>query len=257
MYGISSLTCVPLRALPDGKSEMVSMLLFGETYAIKEEKDGWYHIIATNDQYECWINSNQHTALSEADYREISQAPEICTVAPLTLIRFHDVVMQLMIGSTLPFYHEGSCRINEETWHLTEHTTDGNVHPETYKIRNSAMKFLNAPYLWGGRSLFGIDCSGFTQLVFKLSGIHLLRDARQQATQGEVLRDLSEARMGDLAFFSNKSGNISHVGILLEDGKIIHASGRVRIDNFDKRGILNLESGNYSHELTLIKRIIN
>jgi cell wall-associated NlpC family hydrolase len=118
------------------------------------------------------------------------------------------------------------------------------------------MLFLNAPYLWGGKTPFGIDCSGFTQTVYKLNGIKLLRDAYQQAEQGETLSFVEEAEAGDLAFFDNEEGRIVHVGIVLDNNKIIHASGKVRIDGFDHHGIFNNEKRDYSHKLRLLKRIV-
>ncbi|NOR88170.1 MAG: hydrolase Nlp/P60, partial [Bacteroidales bacterium] len=116
--------------------------------------------------------------------------------------------------------------------------------------------FINAPYLWGGKTPFGVDCSGLTQSVYKMAGIQLKRDASQQATQGEVLNFLEEALPGDLAFFDNEEGHITHVGIILADNEIIHASGKVRIDKIDHQGIYNIELGKYTHQLRLIKRML-
>jgi len=118
------------------------------------------------------------------------------------------------------------------------------------------MMYLNAPYLWGGRSPFGIDCSGFTQVIYKLNGFKLPRDASQQATIGETLSFIEESESGDLAFFDNEEGNIIHVGIMLENNNIIHASGKVRIDKIDHQGIFNSETNTYSHRLRLIKKIL-
>ena len=122
-------------------------------------------------------------------------------------------------------------------------------------IKN-AFYFLNSPYLWGGRTPFGIDCSGFVQIAARLSGISLPRDTQEQAEEGEIINLISEAKPGDLAFFDNIDGRIIHVGIILENGQIIHASGKVRIDTIDHQGIFNEESKKYSHQLRVIKRII-
>jgi cell wall-associated NlpC family hydrolase len=115
---------------------------------------------------------------------------------------------------------------------------------------------LNAPYLWGGKTPFGIDCSGFTQMVYKLNGYHLSRDASQQATQGEALSFIEESEPGDLAFFDNEEGNIIHVGIIMENNYIIHASGKVRVDRLDHLGIFNPETQKHTHKLRVIKKII-
>jgi gamma-D-glutamyl-L-lysine dipeptidyl-peptidase len=115
---------------------------------------------------------------------------------------------------------------------------------------------LNSPYLWGGKTPFGIDCSGFTQMAYKLAGIKLRRDAWQQAEQGHTINLLEETEPGDLAFFDNDEGNIVHVGIILRDHKIIHAAGKVRIDSIDHYGINNKELKKYTHKLRLIKRMV-
>ena len=120
----------------------------------------------------------------------------------------------------------------------------------------TAFLYLNTPYLWGGKSPFGIDCSGFTQMVYKLNGYRLLRDASQQATQGEALSFIEESEAGDLAFFDDREGNINHVGIIMPDNYIIHVDGKVRIDRLDHTGIFNREKRNYTHQLRVIKKII-
>jgi hypothetical protein len=114
--------------------------------------------------------------------------------------------------------------------------------------------FLDTPYLWGGKSMFGIDCSGFVQQVFKMFGIPLLRDAYLQAEQGSLINTMEETRLGDLAFFHNEKGRITHVGIILENNQIVHASGKVRIDKFDAKGIINYETGERTHELHSMRR---
>jgi cell wall-associated NlpC family hydrolase len=124
------------------------------------------------------------------------------------------------------------------------------------QVPEFALHFLDAPYLWGGRSIFGIDCSGLTNVVFKMAGIHLRRDAWQQSEQGILVSFIDEARPGDLAFFNNEEGKIVHTGIILDQKKIIHASGRVRIDTLDHYGIFNEEQKRYTHQLRLIKRMI-
>ena len=123
-------------------------------------------------------------------------------------------------------------------------------------IVQTAFMYLNAPYLWGGKTPFGIDCSGFTQMVYKLCGYKLFRNSAEQATQGEVLSFIEESEPGDLAFFDDKEGNIIHVGIIMEDNYIIHAHGKVRIDRLDHSGIYNAETKRHTHKLRVIKKII-
>ena len=142
---------------------------------------------------------------------------------------------------------------------LLKHTHDGNlvdtIQPKSSLIQ-TAFTYVNSPYLWGGKTPFGIDCSGFTQMVYKLNGYKLLRDASQQATQGEALSFIEESEPGDLAFFDNNEGKIVHVGIIMEDNYIIHAHGKVRIDRLDHSGIYNVEKRMHTHKLRVIKKII-
>lgn len=142
---------------------------------------------------------------------------------------------------------------------LLDHHYDGGVISGTCpksQIIQTAFTYLNTPYLWGGKTPFGIDCSGFTQMVYKLNGYKLLRDASQQATQGEALSFIEESEPGDLAFFDNSEGTITHVGLIMEDNYIIHAHGKVRIDRLDHSGIYNVDKRKHTHKLRVIKKII-
>jgi cell wall-associated NlpC family hydrolase len=123
-------------------------------------------------------------------------------------------------------------------------------------LRNTAIKYLNSPYMWGGKSTFGVDCSGFTQMVFKICGYRLLRDSGQQAAQGKPVKSLQEAKPGDLVFFKNAENNIHHVGILLEQEKVVHASGKVRVDPVTEEGIVNSETKMHTHQFSHIRRIL-
>ena len=159
----------------------------------------------------------------------------------------------IVIGSILPFFKSGHARINHDLYKFDGLTTQGYVNKE--KLRDNALIYLNAPYLWGGRSPLGIDCSGLTQMIYRLQGIDLPRDAYEQAKVGTTLSFVDESESGDLAFFDNDEGKIIHVGIILEENYIIHASGKVRIDRIDQQGIFNTEIGSHTHKLRLIKSI--
>ena len=111
-------------------------------------------------------------------------------------------------------------------------------------------------YLWGGRNALGIDCSGFTQMMYRIFGIQLPRDASEQVKIGETVDFLTEAQTGDLAFFENKDHKIIHVGMLMDNESIMHASGRVKINRIDATGIVSEEDGQHTHQLRIIKRII-
>jgi len=173
-------------------------------------------------------------------------------------ITISEQTMHVPFGSSLSFLKQETAIVKK---YLISHAGSA-IYPGTYPVTINAIKklaciFVNTPYLWGGRSVFGVDCSGFTQVVFKCMTVPLLRDAHQQATQGETVQELEEVRCGDLAFFDNEAGRITHVGILFDSNTIIHASGKVRIDTIDKSGILNSETGQRTHKLRIIKRVIN
>lgn len=245
-----------MRAEPSHRSELVSQLLFGEHFEILTAQDDWFRIRMCYDDYEGWIPAIQSTSIEDETYRELEKQ-EMCVSYDLIQIAVHERIMQsVVLGSSLPYYKGNKCRIGELLYNF-----DGNARfPETLEssavIIENAYMYLNCPYLWGGRSPFGIDCSGFTQMVFKLAGKRLRRDAWMQAEQGMLINLLDEAQPGDLAFFDNAEGKITHVGILLTKNKIIHASGRVRIDMIDHHGIYNEAIRKYTHHLRLIKRLI-
>jgi gamma-D-glutamyl-L-lysine dipeptidyl-peptidase len=257
-YGICSLSVVPGRAEPSDKSEMVTQLLFGEVFSIYEEKrKGWKKIKTAYDNYECWIDEKQVTEISEEAYEAINEAEPIVSGDLLSIVKNKNTnqLTPIVIGSTLPNFKDKNIHFSDLNFEF-----DGNEilpsAPKKELIADHVLLFLNAPYLWGGRSPFGIDCSGFTQIIYKSIGFKLPRDAYQQAKIGQTLSFIEESESGDLAFFDNEEGKIIHVGIMLSDNKIIHASGKVRIDSIDHQGIFNAETNRYSHKLRIIKRII-
>jgi cell wall-associated NlpC family hydrolase len=251
-YGICQLAIIPIRAEGGERSEMVSQLLFGETYEIVELQEKWVKIKTTYDSYEGWISSVQLSVLSEEDYLTIQEDKLTLTTQPVTLVnkQADNSLLYLPAGSTLPFYENGSSWINNEVYGLND---AGEPASDLIAI---AKTYLNTPYLWGGRTHFGIDCSGFAQTVFKQHGIKIKRDASQQAEQGEVVDFLPAAKAGDLAFFDNAEGRIIHVGIMLNHEQIIHASGRVKIDHIDGQGIYSEEFKKHTHQLRIIKRYV-
>ncbi len=254
-FAICNLSIVPVRCEPSHRSEMGTQVLFGEHFEVSEIQSGWARIILAFDRYEGWIPVSNYADLDAEDFKLLNKQ-EICISYDLVQIAVHDkTIISLVLGSSLPFYKDKKCRIGE-----LEFDFDGNVkYPERLSSSNTlienAYMYLNAPYLWGGRSPFGIDCSGFTQMVFKLSGIKLRRDAWMQSEQGQLIHLLDESRPGDLAFFDNEEGKIIHTGILIGKNKIIHSSGKVRIDRIDHHGIYNEEQKKYTHNLRLIKRL--
>ncbi|MGY8954057.1 MAG: C40 family peptidase [Flavobacteriales bacterium] len=258
-YGVSQLSVVPGREEPSDPSEMVTQILFGEHYKIIEERAKWVKIRLSYDKYECWIDRIQAFEVTKDVYNAIETSKSWATSIDLAAIGIDintDSMIPLLMGSSLPNYENGKCRWGENVFEFSGMTVKSESGISREKIVDNAMMYVNAPYLWGGRSPFGIDCSGFTQLVYKIGGKKLPRDAYQQAEIGQTLSFVEEAENGDLAFFDNEEGSIIHVGILLGENEIIHSSGKVRIDKIDHQGIFNVDTKKYSHKLRLIKKIL-
>lgn len=247
-YGICNLGIVPMRLEPDDTSELVSQVLYGEHFKVLEKRKKWSRIRIAYDDYEAWIDNKQYLEIEESDYNKLSK---VSTKISIDLLEY--VSDQKESIYTIPL---GSCLNGLD---IFGHSFDGN-YTSTTKDKSDLIKtaflYLNSPYLWGGKTPFGIDCSGFTQMVYKINGHKLKRDASQQALQGEALSFIEESEPGDLAFFDNSEGSIIHVGIIMEDNYIIHAHGKVRIDRLDHSGIYNVDTNTHSHKLRVIKKII-
>ena len=239
-YGICNLSIIALRAEANDRSEMVSQLLFGDHFKILEKSKQWLKIKLAFDDYEGWIDSKQCAKINKKDYEKLSEEPIIVSNELIDFIEDEDQkLFTIVLGSRLPHYSDKILKLNKNKFSFNGNISG--IRSSKDAIVNTAIMFLNAPYLWGGKTPFGIDCSGLTQMVYKINGHHLLRDASQQASQGEVLSFIEESEPGDLAFFDDNEGNIIHVGIILANNYIIHASGKVRIDRLDQSGIYNAE----------------
>jgi len=239
-----------MRADADERSEQVSQLLFGEAFEILEWKENWVRIIAAHDGYKGWIARLQFAMLGHMAYQQLINNPPKLTYRPITQAwKIKDnSVLYLPAGSSLAFLNGTTCYMDREKFEII-----GQI-GENENIDVLARTYINTPYLWGGRTHFGIDCSGFTQIIYRMKGIALKRDASLQAEQGQTVGSLAEARMGDLAFFHNTAGKITHVGILLNGEQIIHASGKVKIDGIDDTGIYSDDLKRYTHQLSSIRR---
>jgi cell wall-associated NlpC family hydrolase len=180
----------------------------------------------------------------------------------LNSITLNEKNMQIPAGATVPFFNNQPGDMPKVEGKLGDwlFTYTGNFinrneqKPSGELLEKLVLPWLNAPYLWGGRTPLGVDCSGFTQVIYKMMGIDLPRDAWQQAQEGKPVRKFSEAEPGDLAFFNNKE-DIVHVGILLGNDQIIHASGRVKIDKIDKKGVMDAATGKRILSLKAVRRI--
>jgi gamma-D-glutamyl-L-lysine dipeptidyl-peptidase len=267
-YGICLHSVIPVRAEPSNRSEIVSQVLFGELYRITETGNSWIKIKLFFDGYEGWIDLLQANVIGEREYFRLAGSATAITTDLVQLITKESdrSMTPLVIGSSLPAFEESRIRVEKEVFFYEGTVSDNLLRVTNYAdqnlVRNRqqlmeyALLYMNSPYMWGGRSPFGIDCSGFVQMVYKLQGIKLLRDASQQAGQGEIVSLLAEAEPGDLAFFDDAEGNIIHVGVLTDRSNIIHCSGHVKIDFLDHEGIYNANLQKYTHKLRLIRRIL-
>lgn len=257
-YGICTLSVVPLRKEPSGAGEMVTQLLFGEHYSVLEAGEEWLRIKTAFDAYEGWLNAKQHTRLSEHFFGQLQKQDTVFSAEFIQVIHNKDTEAHfpITIGATLPLFRNNSFGFDGFHFGFDGATSSLKEKRSAQELLSTAFLFLNAPYLWGGKSPFGIDCSGFTQLVYKLNGYKLPRDAYQQVELGSPLSFVEEAEAGDLAFFDNEEGRIVHVGILLNNEQIIHASGCVKVDKFDHYGIFSSDTKKYSHTLRVIKRLL-
>ncbi len=254
-FGICNLSVVPLRAEPSDKSELATQLLFGDHFEILERNEKWMLVRVAYDGYEGWIDPKQVEQIDEDSFFKLETAGFICGLkVSQTLITPAGDTISLLPGSVLPLFDGKFVYINEKAYEFADVATRPDSSTFKKDIAEAASFYLFCPYLWGGKTPFGIDCSGFTQMVFKQFGLKIKRDTWQQAEQGTMVNFLDEANPGDLAFFDNTEGRIIHVGIMLDKHRIIHASGRVRVDRIDNYGIYNEELGRHSHKLRVIKR---
>ncbi len=248
-FGICHLSVAPLRIEPSDRSEIISQILFGESFEILEEQVKWTKIRCLWDDYEAFIDVKQYKVVDERT-ANLSLKSKLNSL-PISNIRINNLTQYLSIGSvlnnnTIDLFN---IEFNENDW----------INANDKKLpslTDLSKAWLKTPYLWGGRSIFGIDCSGFTQNVFKFFGCSIPRDAYQQAEVGAVVNFIEEAKPGDVAFFDNDEHKIIHVGIIIENQQIIHASGEVRIDKIDHQGIFNEDIQRYTHKLRIIKRFI-
>ena len=246
-HGICHLSIVPLRKENNHRSEMVSQLLYGDCFKILKKRKEWLHVLSLSDSYTGWIDRKQGQEIPTDEAQHIAENPKYA----YNLIHYINSTNHEMLPIVLGSNVAGTSLLNQD---YDGDITEGEKAKEN--LVHTASLYLNAPYLWGGKTPFGIDCSGFSQMIYRLNGVALPRDAFQQATVGKTLSFIEESEPGDLAFFDDDEGQIIHVGVLLKNNFIMHAHGNVRIDRIDQTGIFNIQKNIHSHRLRLIKKII-
>jgi cell wall-associated NlpC family hydrolase len=230
---------------------MLSQVLFGEKYRIVGEVGHWYKVETLFDNYTGWvdINHSQHI-------EDLNNLPGQVLNRSLLCFKNDNTKLVLEAGCEVynPDFENRLFSVGENKYTASQEFS-ASYFKVSESIGDTAMKFINSPYIWGGRIPSGIDCSGFVQLVYKIRGVKIPRDSWQQAEAGQSISFINETLPGDLVFFDDERGRITHVGMILSQGLVIHASGRVRIDAIDHQGIYRNEIGGYSHKLRTIRRI--
>jgi len=270
-YGLCQLSAVPMRTEPSNRQEICTQMLFGDTYQLLEYdlSQKWAYIQLDTDGYYGWIDSQQLNPISKEIYEQIQPQPIHISTDPIGIIKQSRQEIRISLGSFLPNLKGNQIKLGDDFWEYKGNSKIFKEKIDSLKKRDDALKFLNTPYLWGGKTIFGIDCSGFTQQVFRLAGIQIPRDAYQQAEKGIIVSELNLSKTADLAFFE-REGRIVHVGFIVEqkhltevfpqielqtnDCYIIHALEKVRIDKLDSQGIFNINRKIYTHTLTQLRR---
>jgi hypothetical protein len=257
-FGVCRLSLVTVRKEPADQAEQVTQLLFGDHYSVLEQtKDRkWSKISIYFDNYEGWIDTRQHQPVTREYFDHINHAEFKITTDFTSTLLYNKSPQVILMGSIIPISSSELFKMEEQFAFNGEAKNIGQRREFDF-MRTIALKYLNSPYLWGGKSPFGIDCSGFTQMVYKICGYKLHRDSGQQVNQGKSIDTLAASRQGDLAFFQNDAGKIVHTGILLSENKIIHASGKVRVDQINEGGIVNVDTKMQTHQLAGIRRVFS
>ncbi len=258
IYGMAILSIVPVRKEPQEQSEMVSQVLFGESFEILQSKVGWLHIRIDFDYYEGWIDLKHCHFISKRYHSNLLKRKLFVSPDLYSNVVSKDLGPSVIVaGSSIPNYKgKLSFKAYHTNFRFRKYPERKNSQSLRDTIIHQASKYINAPYLWGGKSPFGIDCSGLVQVSFKACGIRIPRDASQQVNYGTAVNFVNEAKPGDLAFFDNNDGKIIHVGIIMDGARIIHASGKVRIDYIDHEGIINKDTMRYTHQLRVVKNLL-
>jgi gamma-D-glutamyl-L-lysine dipeptidyl-peptidase len=251
MQGIAMYACIPMRKKPGGQQELVSQVLFGEAYDILKKGRKFTYIQTHYDGYEGWVDNDTVSEL-QAD---IELIPPVSNTCAITTVQFKTGTFALIVPGASSFYPNRETKdsfiINGKEFTIS----NGNKFEQSKGLFDQAMNYLHAPYLWGGRTVFGIDSSGLVQNAMKMKGHAMPRDAYQQVKEGKAIESLVKAKKGDLAFFANTEGRINHVGILDGNGKIIHSAGNVKIELITEEGILNADSGKIYYVLHSVRRM--
>lgn len=249
-----------MRAEAREGAEQITQILFGETFSILEQKPRWNRVQLDSDGQEGWIDAKMSTQMSPAEEkaykRQYKSAAIIAFPMAYAVSENNGQTIPLSAGTRLTNYKDGVFEVLGVRFRIDPNMVITESREQNQEnLLQTVRFFLNIPYLWGGKNAMGMDCSGFTQVIMSLFGKNLKRNASEQVTQGRKIAALKNVQAGDLVFFDHEDGKISHVGIAIDGNRVIHCSGRVKVEKLDENGIYNAETGAYSHHLVEIRRI--
>jgi hypothetical protein len=256
-YGICPLSIIPIRISPSHRSELISQMLFGEMAEVLEAKGKhWLRIICETDGFIGWVEREQLLPISENNFLKYKNNFAYCLEILQPAIGI-DSYIAVTMGAKLPEYDGLRFSLNKLKYSFSgQALSNDNLKATPEMIVKLARKYLNTPYLWGGRSPLGIDSSGLVQMVYQMAGISIPRDPQEQVKCGTSVEFIALAQPGDIAFFENKYGKIVHSGILLSDNQLLHALGKVKIDILDHYGVFDINKNIYLKSLRIIKRLL-
>lgn len=260
MKAISLHSVVPVRAEAREGAEQVTQMLFGELCEVLEEQLRWLHVRLETDDQEGWVDAKMLSPMKKAEYTAYHSALKESAMVAMPMAyavsENNGQTIPLSAGTRLPAYKDGRFEVLGVGFRIDPSMVI--TQPMTMsqeQLLQAVRFFLNVPYLWGGKNAMGMDCSGFSQIILSLFGKKLLRNASEQAMQGRAVSGLRKAKAGDLVFFDHEDGRISHVGILIDTERVVHCSGRVKVEKIDEKGIFSAEQGGYTHHLVAIRRV--
>jgi hypothetical protein len=255
-YGVCRLSLISIRAEPTHAAEQTTQFLFGEHYEVMEVSGDkkWLRVRNYFDQFAGWLDVRQHHPISKEYFDYINRADFKITTDITASILYNKSPLQILIGSIIPISGAELFKMEEQFAFNGESKSLGQKRDLEF-LKNIAARYINSPYLAGGRSPFGLDAAGFTQLVFKISGYYLDRTLQQQMENGRPVKEFGDMAVGDLVFFRGRDKSL-HVGILLAHDKVIHVAEKVRVDYFDEEGILNLDTKVYTYNLMTARRVL-
>lgn len=260
MVAIALHSVIPVRTEAREGAEQNTQMLFGELAEVIDEQPRWKRIRLESDGQEGWVDAKMITPMMDKEHavhkKALKTAATVAFPMAYAMSENNGQTIPLTAGTRLTNYKDGRFEVLGVGFRIDPSmviTAPLELNQEN--LLKAVRFFINVPYLWGGKNALGMDCSGFTQTVMSLFGKALLRNASEQVTQGKSIKDLSKAKAGDLVFFDHEDGKISHVGIVIDPERVIHCSGRVKVEKLDSQGIFNAETGEYSHHLVSIRRV--